>query len=346
LTSDSSSPINNRIETAVVGWSGESPVSLEPLVGDASARTYVRITGQNLPESPAMAMLMPPGAASEEAGGGGPAGRLPFIEMAEWFTGRGVRVPRIYHYAESVDVLLHEDLGSRTLERALATIPREELYERAVDLLVDFQQRTTDPEPNLVACSRAMDRSVLKWELEHYVQWRLEADLGHGPGAWKASLSALFEGLLDALDALPTRLIHRDFQSRNLMLSSDDELILIDFQDAMIGPFIYDLVALLRDSYVVLDEGELGRLVGRYAARARDAGLTDADESAVRQAFHLQTVQRKLKDTGRFVFIDRVKGNPAFLQFRDPSMTYVREALASMTGFNDLESLLAELDPQ
>jgi hypothetical protein len=57
-------------------------------------------------------------------------------------------------------------------------------------------------------------------------------------------------------------------------------------------------------------------------------------------------VQRKLKDTGRFVFIDRVKGNPAFLQFRDPSMTYVREALASMTGFNDLESLLAELDPQ
>lgn len=255
-------------------------------------------------------------------------------------------MPELYLFDGEGRVLLLEDLGDRTLERALEGGEIASLYDRAIDLLVDFQRRTRDPDPDLIACGRALDRAVLSWELQHYVEWRLEADLALSAGGWKAALNRAFEELLDELCRLPVRLVHRDFQSRNLMLLENGEICLIDFQDALMGPFVYDVVALLRDSYVTLPAAEVERLLVRYASASRRAGTLDVDEAFVKRAFLLQTVQRKLKDTGRFVFIDRVKHNPAFLPYRAPSMAYVRSALAALEGHETLRDLIAELDPE
>jgi aminoglycoside/choline kinase family phosphotransferase len=114
---------------------------------------------------------------------------------------------------------------------------------------------------------------------------------------------------------------------------------LIDFQDALLGTVVYDLVALLRDSYVVLSPALVGRLVDYFVERA---GL-DAHET--RALFDLQTVQRKLKDAGRFVFIDRVKHNPSFLQHIPSSQGYVAAALARLPELAPLRALLARHVP-
>jgi aminoglycoside/choline kinase family phosphotransferase len=131
-----------------------------------------------------------------------------------------------------------------------------------------------------------------------------------------------------------------------------DELYLIDFQDALIGPYIYDLVALLRDSYIQLPFVIVSRLVDHYINQGQAAGLPWChDATAVHHAFHLQTVQRKLKDAGRFVFIERVKGNPSFLQYYDPSIFYVKQSLEELEGYDGrseisaLSELLSRVDP-
>ena len=340
-----------RIGEALAAYaeSPSPPYDLQYLTGDASNRVYVRVSFRSLEACPVtmMAMVLPEDSArSEEAGGEASSERLPFIEVAEWLDDRGVPVPALFHYHQASRVLLLQDLGDRTLERALETHDRVDLYERAVDLLLDFQRLTLTPEQNLVVSQRAMDRDLLAWELDHYIEWRLEEDLGHGSGPWKDELRDAFIPLLDELCALPTCVAHRDFQSRNIMLPEQGGMVLIDFQDALIAPFIYDTVALLRDSYVSLGASEVEHLLARYSDGVRHLGVVSLTAAEIERAFHLQCVQRKLKDTGRFVFIDRVKGNPSFLSYRDPSMAYVRASLRALAGYERVRGLLAELDPE
>ena len=114
---------------------------------------------------------------------------------------------------------------------------------------------------------------------------------------------------------------------------------IIDFQDAFVGPRIYDLVALLNDSYVTLPDHLKEEIVARYAAERY------LDYKELMREFHLVTVQRKLKDGGRFVFIDRVKGNPSFLDFVDISFARVKSALSQLSGHNELKEILVEADP-
>lgn len=139
--------------------------------------------------------------------------------------------------------------------------------------------------------------------------------------------------------SLPYGFTHRDFQSRNIIVR-DGKLFLIDFQDALMGPSCYDLVALLRDSYVKLSDDDLNELL-RYYADKKGRPLSE-----LKDEFNLITVQRKLKDAGRFVFIDRVKKNPNFLQYIPTSLGYVKNALAQLPKHKPLNDLLLKYIPE
>ena len=121
---------------------------------------------------------------------------------------------------------------------------------------------------------------------------------------------------------------------------SGPELRVIDFQDALLGPQVYDLVALLRDSYISLATPQVLDFVDECA------NLAGLERRATRRLFHLQTVQRKLKDAGRFVFIDRKRGNPNFLPSIPLSLAYVRQALAELPEFGALADVLARHLPE
>src|SRR5437588_10074987 len=112
-------------------------------------------------------------------------------------------------------------------------------------------------------------------------------------------------------------------------------LRIIDFQDALLGTRAYDLVGLLRDSYVALSPSLLDALVSYYVDRAA------ADTSQFERLFDLQVVQRKLKDAGRFVFIDRVKHNPSFLIHIPNSLAYVRRSLERLPELSTLREILS-----
>jgi aminoglycoside/choline kinase family phosphotransferase len=202
-------------------------------------------------------------------------------------------------------------------------------------------------DPSCLAYGRAFDFDLYQWEFEHFIEYGL---LGRGaqPSASELStLRAAFEAVSRQLAAAPRGFTHRDYQSRNIMvLAPKGEQVVIDFQDALQGPRQYDLVALLRDSYVELQRPLVERLLRRYLARLADAGGPHLPEGEFIGFFDLLTVQRKLKDAGRFVFIDRVKKNPSFLPHIPASLRYVKDALARRPELGEVAAILARHVPE
>lgn len=272
----------------------------------------------------------------------------PFIQVQQLFESRGIRVPEVHAIDEANRTIWLEDLGARDLDRAQAeqTDAQVSLYEEAIELLLNIQRIELDECPASIKTSR-FSVEHFEWELQHYVEWRLEKRLGvELDDERRARLREEFAQISQELHAIPVVCSHRDFQSHNLMVRDDGEMVAIDFQDALAAPAVYDLVALLRDSYVVLDAESVRALFEIWFMGA--SGSILGREISLSQAwrwFRLQTIQRKLKDTGRFEYFALHDGNDGFLQYLGDSVMYVAEALSEMDAYPVLTATLGEFEP-
>jgi aminoglycoside/choline kinase family phosphotransferase len=323
---------------------GGTPTQLMTLPGGASVRRYHRITleGAAVPSIVVMELGDNPLKSEEAAKAGTIPTELPFLNIQRYLARGGVPVPAILRYDADHDLIYHEDLGDITFESRVADADdavRTRYYRLAIDQLVALQRfAAANPDRDCIAFSRAFDYELLKWELDHFREYGLEAQ-GHMPTpSEREELERIFKRIAEELAAQPRGFVHRDYQSRNLMVqdltAGDPRLRIIDFQDALLGSRAYDLVGLLRDSYVALSPTLLESLVSHFVARA------ELDADAFRHLFNLQVVQRKLKDAGRFVFIDRVKKNPSFLVSIPNSLDYVAHALKSLPDLASLRDIL------
>jgi aminoglycoside/choline kinase family phosphotransferase len=327
---------------------GGDPARIERMPGGASTRVYLRAARDD--DAPggrrSVVLMFVPDARPDEVTSGAVRDRWPFLEVRDLLAGRGVQVPEVVgeHCDDGFVVL--EDLGDETLAVFLAREPerKEAIYRRAVrDLAVAQGSLATLPAESVVA-TRAFDEALLRWEIDHYREWALEARGVALSEPDRAAWDGIAERLARRVAAMPRTFVHRDYQSRNLMVKRTDggehELVWIDFQDALLGPRVYDLVALLGDSYQSFDRGFVEARLDDYA-EAR--GLDAAERRAIGREFDLVTVQRKLKDAGRFVFIDRVKQNPDFLRFVEPTIDKVRAALSLLDDDEDMRALAGVL---
>jgi N-acetylmuramate 1-kinase len=260
----------------------------------------------------------------------------------------GVRVPRILRWDEPAGMMVLEDLGDQTFEKELLeTRKQEALYTRAVELLAQMRARAEKKaDPGCLAFTRAFDEDLYDWELHHFREWGLEAWSGKKPTAdERAALDQIFKGIARQLAAVPRGFTHRDYQSRNLMVTGG-ELVVIDFQDALQGPRQYDLVALLRDSYVELERPFVEAMLRVYCQAFEKETGEKIDFPSFVAFFDLLTVQRKMKDAGRFEFINRVKGNPGFLVSIPASLRYVKDALGRRTELGELRRIVSRYVPE
>jgi aminoglycoside/choline kinase family phosphotransferase len=315
------------------------------LAGHASLRSYWRV---GTPPASHVVMVMPPGARPEEVTKGGAPAEETFVDVQRYLAALGVRVPAILGFEPREGLMVLEDLGDDMLEtRLLAGEPPGPLYAAAIDQLAALRAAAEARPGGSIAFARSFDRDLYRWELEHFVEWGLEAwKQGRLSPAERAVADRHFDAIAAALDAEPKGFTHRDYQSRNLMVLPSGEQVVIDFQDALLGPRQYDLVALLRDSYVELEAPFVEAMLRRYLERFAAAGGPALDYGPFRATFDLLTVQRKLKDAGRFVFIDRVKHNPGFLPSIPASLRYVREAFARRPELQELQDVLARHVPE
>ena len=314
---------------------GAPPLDARPMPGGASTRKFFRV--ELSASRSGVAMFVPEGARTEEIAKDPHHGRWPFLEVRDLLAAHGVRVPEVLGEATDDGWLLLEDLGDDTIANFLLRDPGEKraIYQRAVrDLARAQAELATMPDGSIVR-TRAFDEDLLRWEIDHFREWGLEARGIHLEGDDRATFDGIAQRLAHRIAAWPRGFVHRDYQSRNLMVVDDRAgrgLAWVDFQDALLGPRVYDLVALLSDSYQEFDRAFVEERLDEYASHL---GLDRAGREAVGLELDLVTVQRKLKDAGRFVFIDRVKKNPSFLGFVEPTIDKVLGATRRLAAHDD-----------
>ena len=320
-----------------------SELSATPMPGGASTRRYYRLALPN--DKSAVAMFVPEGGKPEEVQRAHEGTRWPFLEVRDLLAERGIHVPSVLAEDTPRGWLVIEDLGDDTLANWLLRNPGDKpaLYTKAVTDLATAQKSLAKLPKGSVVASRTFDYDLLRWEIEHFREFGLEARGKPLSEADAPAFSEIADRLAHRVADLPQGFVHRDYQSRNLMVVDKDELRLvwIDFQDALLGPRVYDLVALLNDSYQEFDRSFVEERLAEYAEAA---ALPPKQRKALSSEFDLVTVQRKLKDAGRFVFIDKKKGNSTFMRFVTPTIRKVDAALARLeAGDPDMKALRAIL---
>ncbi len=329
-----------ELKEALKACTGMRATAMEALPVHASNRRYYRATLRGGDSVVIMKLSSTPTKAEEFTDGALRIDELPFLEVQRRFDAAGLPVPRIEGQDMYAGVVILEDLGDLTLEDYLANYEAEDFedyYLEAVRLVTEMQRQADVIADGSIIERRRFNDRALFLELDHFREYGIERGLGLrlNPRE-RARFDEAAHAIVDRIITLPQTVVHRDFQSRNLMLRDgrrDRGLAIIDFQDALIGPYVYDLVALLRDSYVVLERPFVSRMLQQYRQLMPEAPMDLEDD------FDLCTIQRKLKDAGRFVFIRDVKGNPDFMRFFQPSLAYGLDALSRLGGFGELHEL-------
>ena len=332
------SPAGDARLEALEAWAaatrGTRDFALAPASADASFRRYFRLSlAGAVPTAggrrTVIAMDAPP--AKENS--------APFVAIAALLGAAGVHAPEILASDLAQGFLLLTDLGDRTYLAALDADTAPRLYSDAIDALVAWQRASrADVLP-------PYDEALLRRELDLFPDWYLARHLGVtlAPAQAKTLADAFTLVVANNL-AQPRVFVHRDYHSRNLMVTAPNPGVL-DFQDAVFGPITYDLVSLLRDAYVEWDEARQIDWAARYWERARDAGLpVAADFGEFWRDFEWMGVQRQLKVLGIFARLCHRDGKTGYVDDMPRVLRYLRGACSRYRALGPLAKLLDEVD--
>ena len=308
-----------------------------PLTGDASDRRYFRVL---LNDGDSIVLALHAGPIDFEA--------MPFVKVALLLKHIPLPVPALLHHSNELGIIGLQDLGDVTLQAHLGAATADEhdaLYRQAVSFIVQLQHRGAELEsPDYPPYGIAFDTDKLSWELEFFFKHFLRAYRGASPSvAIQRALSEEWSAIVNELANEPRVLCHRDYHSRNLMLH-DGGLFIIDFQDARMGPDTYDLVSLLRDSYVDLESRQVDELIAYFLAVKHSSTVVPATDTAeFRRRFDLMALQRNFKALGTFGYMTVARDNTVYIQYIPRTLNYVRANLAKYPRFGRLRDILAEL---
>ena len=316
-------------------------VRLEPASGDASFRRYFRVAGA---ARSYIAMDAPP--AQEDCGA--------FLDISTRLGKIGLNVPQVYEADRERGFLLLSDLGTRLYLDALDADSADRLYGDALGALAVIQAR--GPGAGELP---PYDRERLSAEMDLFPVWFLERHLGMTLAReQREMLQAQFERLATAALEQPQVCVHRDYHSRNLLVTERNNPGILDYQDAVIGPVTYDLVSVLRDAYIAWPGERVQGWALGYHRLAIDSGIlrdTDRpqDQRRFLRWFDWMGIQRQLKVAGIFARLHHRDGKPGYLGDIPRTLDYLRSVsarypeLAELHGFVEREVVprMAGADP-
>jgi aminoglycoside/choline kinase family phosphotransferase len=293
-----------------------APRAIEPASSDASFRRYFRVFcgSATAASSTFVVMDAPPG--KEDV--------RPYVKVSRLLEAMGVHVPHIHEMDAERGLLLLEDLGStQYLARLNAGDDPDALYGDALSALADIQVKGLDAAAELAP----YDREALLREMGLLPEWFIGRHLALSLSAAEQSvISEAFEFLVAEALAQPRVFVHRDYHSRNLMVTGQRNPGVIDFQDALAGPIGYDLVSLLKDCYISWPRERVERWVSGYRAQLiKRGGAGGKDEREFLRWFDLIGVQRHLKVLGIFARLWYRDGKSGYLADLPLTLEYVRD---------------------
>lgn len=306
----------------------DEQLNIEQLTPDASTREYFRVGWRG---GAAIACVYPESFIAAEQS---------YLDVTGLFIERGLPVAKVLDFDESFGVIVIEDFGDRILRDEMQNadpVQREQLINHAIELIPRIQASTAQAfETNSIASRLKFDTEKLLWELNffktHYFTTFKKQPLLPDVDA---ALTAEFTELARELETKATVLCHRDFHAANLMIDKDENLRIIDHQDARIGSVAYDLVSFLLDRVTEPPTAEwLAEKRRHFLAERERIGLETIDEQDFAEEFRLQTIQRCLKAVGTFSFQSVNRGKTYFVPFIKPMFQIVLRSLHNLDRFS------------
>jgi N-acetylmuramate 1-kinase len=295
------------------------------LAGDASNRRYYRVIHNN---QSLVLMRWEPFDPKN----------YPFLSVLNHFAKNGVHVPKVIGMDSGLGLVLLEDLGDLTLERKFWESQNQEtslpFYKQAIDEIIQIHFAATADKGDCTAFRIMFDVEKFLWEMK-YGQDNLLSGICKFQFTEKtnAELTQVFTKICQRLHEEPKFIAHRDYHSRNLMIKFD-EMRVIDFQDARLGPIQYDLVSLLRDSYVNLNEQMEETLLQDYLTKAKPHLPKNFSREQFDLIYELQTVQRCFKACGSFSSFYNMRNDTRYLKYIAHTL---RTVLKSLTKFPEYQ---------
>jgi aminoglycoside/choline kinase family phosphotransferase len=309
----------NEWLTAILPY---SEFNLEVASSDASFRRYFRVHQH---DHSRIVMDAPPEHEDIDS----------FVRIAEFLSRTGTHVPRIFAKNLEQGFLLLSDLGNTSYLSALNEQSADALYRAAIDEIIKMQLA---PTADIELAS--YDDEKLLAELRLFPDWFIQKHLSLTP---PPELNAVFELLIANASKQPQYFVHRDYHSRNLMLGADNEVGVIDFQDAVIGPVTYDLVSLLRDCYIEWPQNKLDNWLNYYFEQAvENQLLTDDNRSEFIRWFDLMGLQRHLKVLGIFCRLNYRDGKAGYMNDLPLTLKYVLQVTARYPELAHLHQYLTQ----
>jgi aminoglycoside/choline kinase family phosphotransferase len=325
--------LDKRLE-ALKQWTGRAlgadGFDIRPASADASFRRYFRVTAGN---QSYIVMDAPPDRESIRR----------YVTIARRFHALGLNVPEVLAEDAQLGFALVTDLGDELYLRHLNDATVERLYGDALGALIVLQTGTFSQAAGDFLPS--YDEALLRREMEIFREWYLGRHLGLTlTGAQQAVLEQAFTLLAREALAQPRVWVHRDYHSRNLMVTARNNPGILDFQDAVIGPVTYDLVSLLRDCYIAWPRARVQDWVKGYHDLALQSGVpVGQDDARFLRWFDLMGVQRHLKAAGIFARLRHRDGKPGYLPDIPRTLGYVHDVCAHYPELHPLQGLLREL---
>lgn len=308
------------LAAALRQW-GLTGAEVRQLAGDVSHRRYYRITGGGLARS-AVAMVTPEDEWVKQ---------FDWVSIVWWLDEQGVPVPRPLQHADDLPVLLIEDVGDRLLCDEPDPLPW-------TLQVVEHLARLEVAEPSISPPHhRRLEPSRIRWELRRFrkVVASAAGDLDDGElAAWKAGEDAMVAGLCGGRQVW----MHRDLHSRNLLVQ-DGRVWWIDFQDAMMGPWLYDLVSLVYDPYAALARDARETIRDHYLALPGRA-CAGASSAEIERHWLQAAVQRLVHCVACYVWVFEHDGRPLYLKYLPYAMACLREVLAACPAAAPLAAVM------
>jgi len=305
---------------------------IAPASVDASFRRYFRVTRG---ADSYIVMDAPPD--KEDS--------APFLKVARMLGGMNLNAPMVLARDMARGFLLLTDLGSRQyLDELPAAGAADRLYADALAALLTMQTADAAISSDLPR----YDRALLMREMELMPEWFLRHHLGLTIDApERAMLDALFESLVRAAASQPAVFVHRDYHSRNLLVTAQDNPGILDFQDAVWGPVTYDLASLLKDCYIAWPPSRVRAWVLEYREKLLEAGFAlPADGAEFMRWFDLVGLQRHIKVLGIFARLFYRDGKSQYLNDLPRVLDYARDTASSYAETAPFAAFIAErIDP-
>lgn len=317
-----------------LGLTGPPPKRFEALSGDASTRRYFR--GFFPDGTTAIVMVYPQAGQNEEA---------IFLSVQQYLEGLHLPVPQVFAHEAAQSIVLLQDLGDEDLETFVKAANRDQLaavYQQAVSILLTMVRKTTAaPDPTCPPFGLAFDMEKLMWEMDFFMTHFVEGLCGAEPSRTaRDDLQKFFVKICGLLAAEPRVFCHRDYHARNLMVHRG-RLVMIDFQDARMGPAQYDLASLLRDSYVTLPEDLVDAMLHHYYSE-RDRTCKSTSFDRFRYVFDVMSLQRNIKALGTFGYQSSVIGTDRYHSAIPRTGAYIAENLSRHPEFTDRKTAVED----